>query len=249
METGPKNMRNHRTPSTVASLTIDIPTINQGDYITPDITPSVEPEVDVENEVDVETDVDTETESNNDEDINNGSDSDSESNADSDSTDDSNGYVYEDAGKAANAVSTPYPGYPEYMYAYNNIINMWYLFTIRCSPSSIIPTIGTCISVAYNISAVYIFWIILHYVTAHLYLRYCAPSTLYGFLVSPFLVPAPHCVGMRWIFNRCGSVIEGMWVLIGTWICSISISQQTPSQQTPPILPLLDVPKLKPKMT
>ena len=73
---------------------------------------------------------------------------------------------------------------------------------------------------AFNVSAVYLFWVALHFVTAQLYVRYCAFPSLYGLLVSPFLISAPHCVAMRWVFTKGGTLIEGMWILFGTWMCS-----------------------------
>ena len=60
----------------------------------------------------------------------------------------------------------------------------------------------------YRVAGIYIFWILLHYVTAHLYVRYCASPTWYGFMISPFLISAPHCIAMRWVFSKGGTVIE-----------------------------------------
>ena len=73
---------------------------------------------------------------------------------------------------------------------------------------------------AWKVSALYVFWIILHYITAHAYVQYCATPSIYGFLAAPFLISAPHCVAMRWVFSKGGTLIEGMWILLGTWLCS-----------------------------
>jgi len=70
------------------------------------------------------------------------------------------------------------------------------------------------ISVNYG---VYIIWISLHYTAAQFYVHLCVPQTLKGFLLSPFLVPAPHCNGLRWVVYHGGNNIMAMWALLGTW--------------------------------
>ena len=79
----------------------------------------------------------------------------------------------------------------------------------------------------FNVSAVYLCWITLHFITAQLYVRYCAHYSFYGFLLSPFLISAPHCVAMRWVFARGGTLIDGMWIILGTWLCSNVINRTT----------------------
>lgn len=73
---------------------------------------------------------------------------------------------------------------------------------------------------AFAVSAIYIFWITLHFTTAHFYVQFCAYPSLYGFLLSPFLISSPHCAAMRWIFTKGGTLIDGMWIILGTWLCS-----------------------------
>jgi hypothetical protein len=73
---------------------------------------------------------------------------------------------------------------------------------------------------AFAVSAIYLFWVTLHFVTAQLYVRYCAHPSIYGFLISPFLISAPHCAAMRWVFTKGGTLIDGMWIILGTWLCS-----------------------------
>ena len=84
----------------------------------------------------------------------------------------------------------------------------------------VLPHMSPYAKYVYRVSGVYLFWILLHYVTAHMYVRYCAVSSLYGFIISPFLISSPHCIAMRWVFSKGGTVIEGMWILVGTWLCS-----------------------------
>ena len=71
-----------------------------------------------------------------------------------------------------------------------------------------------------NISGVYLIWIFLHYVASHLYITFCVPKTLYGFVMSPFMIPAPHCQGLRWVAFNSSTTITNMWVVLGTWIYS-----------------------------
>jgi hypothetical protein len=65
---------------------------------------------------------------------------------------------------------------------------------------------------------IYVVWIMLHYVSAHLYIQWCTPLTLWGFLMSPFIVPAPHCQALRWAMNNGSTTITAMWVTLGSWL-------------------------------
>ena len=80
------------------------------------------------------------------------------------------------------------------------IILLWWLLTI------IISLFGY-----------YLMWITLHYAAVHLYPMYCAPFTVTGFVLSPFMVAAPHCVAMRWLITEGSNVIVTMWVSIGAY--------------------------------
>jgi hypothetical protein len=71
-----------------------------------------------------------------------------------------------------------------------------------------------------GIAGIYIIWIFLHYVASHLYVRFCVPHTLYGFLLSPFLVATPYCIGLRWLVNNGANTIHSMWILLGSWFGS-----------------------------
>jgi hypothetical protein len=67
---------------------------------------------------------------------------------------------------------------------------------------------------------IYIAWICIHYIASHLYVNWCLPYTISGFILSPFLVPAPHCYGLRWIIYNGGNSIITMWTLLSTWFLS-----------------------------
>ena len=58
----------------------------------------------------------------------------------------------------------------------------------------------------------------IHYTAAHLYVRLCAPLTVYGFITSPFITVMPYCQGLRWALYNGGLTISNMWVLMGTWV-------------------------------
>jgi hypothetical protein len=83
----------------------------------------------------------------------------------------------------------------------------------------------TCAQYIYNVSSIYLCWIMLHYFSAHLYVYYCVPSGIYGFLISPFLVAAPHCRAIRWILQSGGAMMDNMWLVFGTWACSRIIAK------------------------
>ena len=60
----------------------------------------------------------------------------------------------------------------------------------------------------------------LHYSAANLYPRMCTPVTVIGFIMSPFMVIAPHCAGLRWLITFTGTQIQNMWLwLAGYLIC------------------------------
>lgn len=69
-------------------------------------------------------------------------------------------------------------------------------------------------------SGIYLLWIVLHYIAAHLYVKLCVPNTIIGFIISPFMIATPHCQGLRWIVYNAANIINNMWILMGTWICS-----------------------------
>ena len=76
------------------------------------------------------------------------------------------------------------------------------------------------LNIALKASGIYLVWISLHYGASHLYVKWCVPNTFYGYLISPFMTPTPHCQGLRWIIYRGAEMINNMWFLLGTWIAS-----------------------------
>ena len=49
----------------------------------------------------------------------------------------------------------------------------------------VVPIIKPVAKYTYNVSAIYLFWIIIHYLAAHAYVEYCVPTEIFGFIISP----------------------------------------------------------------
>ena len=71
-----------------------------------------------------------------------------------------------------------------------------------------------------KLSSVYLLWIVLHFAASHLYVTFCVPKTMIGFLMSPFMTASPHCQGLRWLVYNAANMINNMWIILGTWLCS-----------------------------
>lgn len=67
---------------------------------------------------------------------------------------------------------------------------------------------------------IYIFWICVHYISAHLYTEMCVPRTYTGFILSPLMAQTPQCRAIRWMLLSASSVIDNMWLVFGTWLVS-----------------------------
>lgn len=70
---------------------------------------------------------------------------------------------------------------------------------------------------ARHIVLFYLGWVFIHYLCSQLYIYFCAPFTLYGLIMSPFLIMTPHCNAFRWVIYEAGKVLYGMWIAIGSW--------------------------------
>ena len=75
----------------------------------------------------------------------------------------------------------------------------------------------------YSIFGYYLMWIILHYLAVHLYPMYCAPLTITGFILSTFMVSAPHCIAMRWLITEGSNVIVTMWFALGAYAIQLML--------------------------
>lgn len=64
----------------------------------------------------------------------------------------------------------------------------------------------------------YMLWVILHYIAAHLYKNHCAPSGVWGFLLSPLMASTPYCTGLVWILQNSVIKFMAIWTIVGSWI-------------------------------
>ena len=81
---------------------------------------------------------------------------------------------------------------------------------------------ATTLSKITGIYAVYCFF---HYTIPHLYTYFCTPTTFWGFLISPFMSQAPHCVAMRWTLYNVGDNIKTMFALVAGWLSGMFFSK------------------------
>ena len=70
----------------------------------------------------------------------------------------------------------------------------------------------------WNISRIYLCWILVHMISVNLYCHFCAHISIYGFIMSPFVTVAPHCVALRWLTTNSINSISHMWTIIGAWL-------------------------------
>jgi hypothetical protein len=89
------------------------------------------------------------------------------------------------------------------------------------------------IKIIIKVSGIYLVWICLHYFASHLYIKLCVPSTIIGFLMSPFMTATPHCQGLRWVVYNAANMINNMWVILGAWICSAFLIINKDSMSSP----------------
>ena len=75
-------------------------------------------------------------------------------------------------------------------------------------------------------SLMYMGWIVAHYVSSHIYVRFCTPPTLLGFILSPFTASSAHCIGLRWVIYTGGNNIMFMWFLGGLWLMKYTMIQE-----------------------
>ena len=99
---------------------------------------------------------------------------------------------------------------------------LWYII------KKLLSLIVFVCAVLYSLIGYYIMWISLHYIAVHLYPNYCAPLTVMGFILSPFMVSAPHCIAMRWLVVEGSNVIVTMWVAVGAYAIQTMLRRPAP---------------------
>ena len=120
------------------------------------------------------------------------------------------------------------PTFDEYICNFATIKDYTYVTVLYIGNK--IVTLIYCI---YVTSKVYVLWILLHYFASHLYVYYCVPKTVVGFIMSPFLIASPQCHSLRWIVYNGANIISNMWVILGTWLCSIMINNSGATHDNP----------------
>ena len=75
-----------------------------------------------------------------------------------------------------------------------------------------------------RVMAIYIVWISIHYISAHMYSEICTPYTIRGFLLSPFINGSPYCKALRWCIDNGSEAIQTMWIVSGTYCASLLIN-------------------------
>lgn len=118
----------------------------------------------------------------------------------------------------------------------SDLMDIEHLYTFRAMKASFkdfVPKIKPYAMYCYNATGLYLFWICLHYISAKMYTYHCVPNFFTGFIISPFLVSAPHCRAIRWVVHNGGNTIDNMWVILATWICSkIFMGVKMPNKPT-----------------
>tara|TARA_B100000989_G_scaffold293586_1_gene271203 strand:- start:9 stop:365 length:357 start_codon:yes stop_codon:yes gene_type:complete len=59
---------------------------------------------------------------------------------------------------------------------------------------------------------------IIHFISANLYPKFCAPLTFIGAIMTPFVIVTPHCQALRWVIDWSGSQICNAWVWLGGYL-------------------------------
>jgi|UniRef100_A0A6C0IT76 hypothetical protein len=69
-----------------------------------------------------------------------------------------------------------------------------------------------------SIFGIYVAWICIHYASPRVYVSYCVPATVIGFIYSPFLAQSPHCIALRWAISKSGESIYNMFGILSMWL-------------------------------
>jgi len=68
---------------------------------------------------------------------------------------------------------------------------------------------------------------LIHYISANLYVFWCTPFTIYGFMASPFITVSTHCVALRWSIWFFGDYLTQTWMLALVWASGFLIKNFT----------------------
>lgn len=80
-----------------------------------------------------------------------------------------------------------------------------------------------------SLFGIYIAWVCIHYVSPRLYVSYCVPATITGFIYSTFLAQSPHCIALRWAISKSGESIYNMFGIFSMWLLTKIVPVKTAS--------------------
>ena len=89
---------------------------------------------------------------------------------------------------------------------------------------------------AWKCSNVYLFWVGVHYLSAHMYPYFCADLSIVGIVASPFLVMSPHCRALGWLQQTSTQAIHNMWIVLGTWLAAQLVPNPSILGAKPPLV-------------
>jgi hypothetical protein len=101
----------------------------------------------------------------------------------------------------------------------------FFAYILKYKIPTMLITIGNAISkvihITISVYGIYFVWTMLHFFAAHLYIKFCVPFSFIGLVVSPFMTATPHCQGLRWVIINGANMINNMWLIVGSWVCSV----------------------------
>lgn len=71
-----------------------------------------------------------------------------------------------------------------------------------------------------SIVFIYLGVIFVHWISSHLYPQMCCGNTLWGIIMSPFMVVTPHCEALRWTMQFTGDKIRNAWFWLAGYLVS-----------------------------
>ena len=75
---------------------------------------------------------------------------------------------------------------------------------------------------------IYLFWILLHWVSVQFYQYMCVPRTFWGFVFGTAVASQmPHCKTALWTVTHSSTVISNMWVILGSWLITVFIGNKS----------------------
>ena len=77
-----------------------------------------------------------------------------------------------------------------------------------------------------NIVLTYMFWTVLHFVCAHLYVHMCVGYTFWGLITSPLYSSAPHCQALSWTLHTISQKFIAMLPMLATFLMTKSMLSQ-----------------------